>query len=118
MPDRLLRAVERGMAAPLAVFGFRAVGGGGTRGETVECTNGDVLIEVTVDYLEGEIWVSVRQRGGPALALEDVLSANSIKALHLSRLPRGVSAGVLEARLRKITDALTRDAPSLLGVVR
>jgi hypothetical protein len=58
----LLPAVERGLAEPLAVHGFVASGGGGQRGETVECSNGATLITISADWLEGELAITAKSR--------------------------------------------------------
>jgi hypothetical protein len=94
--------------------GFTASGGGGNRGETVECTNGFTLITVSADWLAGELSMSVQRAGGSPVPIEDVLDLGKIKDLHLRRLGRSVSAAAVETNLRKIAHALDEQAPDLL----
>jgi hypothetical protein len=112
--DRLLPAVERGLVEPLTQYGFVASGGGGHRGETVECTNGTTLITISADWLEGEMALRVQRSGQPSTAIEDLLDLTQVHGLHLLRLPRNVSVGTLEAQLRKIANALIEQVPELL----
>lgn len=114
MSSRLLPAVQRGLVAPLAAYGFVATGGGGNRGETVECTNGSTLISVSADWLEGELALTVRSAGRPPTAIGDVIDLTQIKGLHLSRLARNVGIETLEAQLRKLAEALIEQAPQVL----
>ncbi len=112
--SRLLPAVERGLLGPLAPYGFVALGGGGVRGETVECSNGWTLLTVSADWLEGELGVTVRTRAGLLSSLDDLIDLGRISGLRLTRLGRGVSAATVEAQLRKVADALIEQAPNVL----
>lgn len=115
MTSRLLRAVERGLVEPLADYGFIATGGGGQRGETVECSNGFLRITVSADWLEGELTVELGKPGQPSRPISEVLDLTRHSAFRLSRLPRDVSVGSLEARLRPIATALESDASDWLA---
>jgi len=99
--------------APLRSLGFRATGNGSHRGETVECTNGSVLITLSADWLEGQLDVTVTQLGGPAVPLAALVKVKG-KAIHLRGIPRSVTVGSLEATMRKIADALLEQVPQLL----
>jgi hypothetical protein len=112
--DKLLRAVRKGLVGPLRPLGFRATGSGSARGETVECTNGSVLITLSADWLEGELDVTVTQPGQPALPLAALVNLRG-KAIHLNRLPRSVSVGTLEATMRKVAAALLEQIPQQLA---
>lgn len=114
--DKLLRAVQEGLVGPLRPLGFRATGRGSARGETVECTNGSVLITLSADWLEGELKVTVTRPGQPAVPLDALIKLQG-KAIRLNRLPRSVSIGTLESMLRKIAAALLEQSPQLLANV-
>jgi hypothetical protein len=114
--NRLLRAVERGLLEPLRHYDFAATGGGGGyRGETVECSNGQTLIVVSADWLEGELSLTVQQAGASPVPITDFIDLSRIKGLHLTRLGRNVSTDTVEATLRKIGAALDEQAGSALG---
>ena len=113
--DVLLSAVERGFVEPLAEYGFVARGGGGNRGETVECSNGRTRITFSADWHEGELSVSVQRAGESPEMLEDLIDLGEIKALHLTRIKRGGSSGTVEATLRKIAGAIEAQAPHVLA---
>jgi hypothetical protein len=110
-----LDAVERGLVTPLLPHGFTASGGGGGRGETVECTNGTTLLTVSADWLEGELAVTVRKPGGPSVDIGEVIDLGRVKGLHLSRLGRGVSTERVAEQLKKLAQALMEQAPQVLA---
>jgi hypothetical protein len=110
----LLDAVQRGLVTPLTQHGFTASGGGGERGETVECTNGTTLLTISADWLEGELLVTVRKPGGPSVDIGEVIDVRRIKGLHLSRLGRGVSTEQVAGQLNKLAQALLEQAPHVL----
>lgn len=111
--DKLLRAAVSGLVPPLATHGFRATGSEALRGETVECTNGYVLITVIADWLEGELDVTVRTLNEPAKPLAEVIDI-AHKALHLTRLGRGASVRTIQAQLRKIAEELVTQRPDIV----
>jgi hypothetical protein len=112
--DKLLRAVQAGLVGPLRPLGFQATGSGSSRGETVECTNGSLLITLSADWLEGELNVTVTQPGQPAIPLATLIELQG-KAIHLNRLPRSVSVSSLESTMRKIAASLREQIPQLLA---
>jgi hypothetical protein len=112
--DRLLSAVERGLIAPLSRYGFSARGGGGDRGESVECSNGHALIRVSADWLEGELSVSLQRPGKPPIPIADLLDLTGVEGLRMTRLGRGVTVETLAATLKKIALALDEKVPELL----
>ena len=112
--SRLLPAVERGLVEPLSSYGFVAAGGGGNRGETVECSNGQTLITVSADWLEGELSVTVQRLGQPPVAVADLVNLDGVKGLRMTRLGRNVSASTIETSLRKVAEALANQAPEVL----
>ena len=112
--DKLLRAVESGLVEPLRQWGYRATGHGSFRGESVECTNGAVMITITADWLEGELDIRLAQRGTKAVPLRDLVTLQGM-GIHLSRLPRDVNATTLEATMSKIAAALLIQVPQLLA---
>lgn len=113
---RLLVAVEAGMVEPLGVFGFGVAGSDEThRGARVELTNGEVLISVDCDWLEGELTVSVRRGGGAEMPVEQLVDLTKAKALRLSRLGRSVSADALTSQLRKVSALLVEQVPDVLA---
>jgi hypothetical protein len=115
VPHRLLPAVELGFGPLLSRYGFVASGGGGARGETVECTNGTTLITVSADWLEGELALTVRSAGEAEMSIAEVIDLARVEALHLSRLSRSASTETVAAQLRKIAEALVEQAAELLG---
>jgi hypothetical protein len=112
--SRLLPAVERGLVEPLALYGFVATGGGGNRGETVECRNDQTLITISADWLEGELSVTVQRLGQSPVAVADLVDLDGIKGLRMTRLGRNVSVGTVESSLRKIAEALDEQATEVL----
>ena len=112
--SRLLRAVERGLVEPLARYGFVAAGGGGNRGETVECSNGQTLITVSADWLEGELSVTVQRPGESPVAVADLVDLDGVKGLRMTRLGRNVSVSTVESTLGKIAEALDEQASDVL----
>jgi hypothetical protein len=90
-PDRLLRAVERGLLPSLVELGFdiHAVASA-NRGSSVDLVAGERRIDVHADWLEGELSVELRDPDQPPQTL-----------VHLSRLARKVRASALEAKLRQ-----------------
>jgi hypothetical protein len=112
--DKLLRAVDRGLVEPLRQFGYRATGTGSIRGETVELSNGAVMITLSADWLEGELDIRVAQRGAKAVPLRDLVEVQGL-GIHLSRLPRAVTAASLEGTMRKIAEALLSQVPEMLA---
>jgi hypothetical protein len=90
-PDRLLRAVERGLLPSLVELGF-GIGSvaSANRGSSVEMVAGERQIEILADWLEGELSVELRDSDRSPQQL-----------VHLSRLARDVRSSVLEAKLRQ-----------------
>ncbi len=115
MSSRLLSAVERGLVGPLEIFGLTATGGGGERGETVECSNGSTLITVAADWLEGELAVTLQRFGEAPQAIEDLLDLSQVKGLHLTRLGKGASVDVVAAQLQRVATALREQRGDLLA---
>jgi hypothetical protein len=108
-------AVERGLLGPLASLGYRPAGSkDGHRGAWVAIANGAVLITVTVDWLEGDLHVCLRSGPGEDAPLASLVDVAKAHGLRLSRLPRGVSAGVLESQLGKVAELLLADAQEVL----
>jgi len=115
-PERLTQAVERGLLQPLGAFDFRVAGSSSSnRGSTVDCTNGEVLIHVVADWLEGEVTVTLRSLGGAEVSYEAIVHREDAKALSLTRLPRSPSTGVLVSKLRRLGEALAAQAPDILS---
>lgn len=85
------------------------------RGETVELTGDRVLITMGADWLEGELEISLQAVGGRPIPLQDVVDLSHAKALHLHRLPRGVSTGVLTSTLTKTAQLLVAHAADVLA---
>ena len=84
------------------------------RGAKVTVVNRCVAVSVTADWLEGELYVSVSAHGGPEVALAEIVDLTQAKGLALSRLRRGASVGILEARLRKVGEVLVAQVAELL----
>ena len=104
------------MAEPLGAFGYRVAGSDEShRGAHVELTNGEVLISVDTDWLEGELTVSVRCAGGADIPIEQLVDLSKAKALRLTRLGRSVSADVLASQLRKVSALLVEQVPDVLA---
>jgi hypothetical protein len=97
--DKLLRAVDRGLVEPLRQFGYRATGMGSLRGEMVELSNGAVMITLSADWLEGELDIRMAQREAKAVPLRELVEVQGL-GIHLSRLPRAVTAASLEGTMR------------------
>jgi hypothetical protein len=111
----LLWQASSGLDA-LTDFGFTIAGhSGGHRGETLEMSSSLVLLTVSADWLEGEISVTVRGIGGPERALASVIDVDAVKALHLNRVRRGATAGMIETTLRKVAGALVEQAEDVLS---
>jgi hypothetical protein len=90
-PDRLLRAVERGLLPSLVEFGFDICAvGSANRGSSVDLVAGARRIDVQADWLEGELSIELLDPDQPPQML-----------VLLSRLPRDVRASVLEAKLQQ-----------------
>jgi hypothetical protein len=114
-PVGLLRQGISGLD-PLVPFGFAVAGhSGGLRGEALEMSNSLVLLTVSADWLEGEIAVSLRGVGGTEHSLDSVIDVGKVKGLHLSRVGKGATVGMVEATLRKIADALVEQAEDVLA---
>jgi hypothetical protein len=84
------------------------------RGETVEAVRDLVAIRVDADWLEGEVQVTVQTAGEPPVALDRVVDVARVEGLHLRRVPRSVSRGVVESTLSKIAAALVEQASDVL----
>jgi hypothetical protein len=101
-PDRLLRAVERGLLPELAQLGFslgaRSSAG---RGSLVELVSQECRLGIQSDWLEGELVVEVQEPGRSPKTL-----------LHLTRLARDINASALESRLRLAAPSI---AAEILG---
>ena len=86
--DRLLRAVEQALLPALpsdfAVSSVRS----GNRGSSVALHAPEVTLNVTSDWLEGELVVEVQRAGGPPSEI-----------YRRARLGRGASAGALQSKL-------------------
>jgi hypothetical protein len=100
----------------LAPFGFSVVSeNDGHRGSRVEIANSCATITVSIDWLEGELDVSVQGAGGKeAVALAELVDFAEVKGLSTRRLPRGVSVGMLERRLAQIGGLLVDQSRDLL----
>ena len=81
----------------------------------MDVSNGMVLISVTADWLEGELAVTLRSGVGGEVPLDRLVADARVKGLRLSRLPRGVSAGVLQSQLHKVADLLKTEAHDVLS---
>jgi hypothetical protein len=114
-PQGLLWRARSGLDA-LTDFGFTIAGhAGGRRGETLEMSSSLVLLTVSADWLEGEIRVTVQGVGGPERTLASVIDVDAVKALHLNRVRRGATAGMIETTLRKVAGALVEQAEDVLS---
>lgn len=86
--DRLLRAVAKALLPVLpsdfAVSSVRS----GNRGSSVALQAPEVTLNVTSDWLEGELVVEVQRAGEPPS-----------EVYRRARLGRGVSAGALQSKL-------------------
>lgn len=90
-PDRLLRAVERGLLPSLVELGFGISAVASTnRGSSVDLVAGECRIEILADWLEGELSVELRDPDRPPQQL-----------VRLSRLARDVRSSVLQAKLQQ-----------------
>jgi hypothetical protein len=101
------------MLPVLGPYGFTASGGGGLRGESVTVTNGYLLIEVSVDYIEGELDVRCGTSDSGMSRLEDLLPRGP-KALHTRRISRSSGVAVLSSALEKLITAMEEQRPDLL----
>lgn len=73
-----------------------------------------VLITVGTDRLEGDLTVDLQAAGGKPIPLQHVVDLSRVRALHLHRLPRGVSTGVLTSTLSKVAQVLQTQAADIL----
>lgn len=100
------------MSERLAEFGFDITDTQATeRGAHVEMSNGRVVVNVTADWLEGEIDITVND-GTSTRPVSDIVVLP--KAVHLQRLGRGVSTDVVAAQLTKVAEALVGQASTAL----
>ena len=119
------RAVTNGLVGPLSTFGFALrESDEGHRGAAALVSNDHVVIDVTLDRLEGELVVALRRVGGRSRPVGDVLDLRRIKGFKTARLTRGISSGSLEAQFRLLANALIdqlgaglRDEDALTGVL-
>jgi len=101
------------MLPVLAPYGFTANGGGGSRGESVTLTNGHLLIEVSVDYIEGELDVRCGTPDSGMSGLDDFLPKRP-RALRTQRISRSSTAAVLASALGKVAAAMEEQRSDLL----
>ena len=109
--DVLAAAASRSLDA-LIEFGFR-LGSvtGSARGSTVEVLNPCLRLLLSADYLEGELGVAVQVIGGPELSVGEILGPEIAR---MTRISRGASRGILQARLDDVFRALVTECPELL----
>ena len=97
-------------------YGFRIVADlESARASSVSLVKDCVVVRVACDWLEGEMFVSVRSVGGAEVPLAAVVNLDEAHGLSMIRMKRGISRGMLEARLRQIADLLEKQASELLG---
>ena len=84
------------------------------RGAAVRLSNGRALIEITADWLEGEIHVEAGSVGGPLVPLGQLVERSESHGLHLTRLPRAVTTAVLADQLTQVAELLLANQLSLL----
>ena len=111
---RLADAAPTGLE-PLVARGFRiAVVADSPRGEAIEAVSNLVAVRVDADWLEGELAVTVQAAGQPAVPLDRVVDLATVEGLHLRRISRSVSRGMIESTLSKIASALVDQASDVL----
>lgn len=109
--DKLALAVHLGMHERLSEFGYSVTStGGNKRGSHIELSNGWVVVDITADWLEGEITITVNHNGKSESINELVVLG---KGTDLRRLSRGVSRDVVGAQLTKVANALIEQVPHL-----
>lgn len=96
-------------------YGFRIVAElDSARGSSVSLVKDCIVVRVVCDWLEGEMSVSLRAVGGLEIPLEEVVDLDESHGLSMVRMKRGISRGMLEARLGQIADLLEKQASELL----
>ena len=97
--DRLISAVTRALLPRFEPCGLRlGPTTSGNRGSSATVMGDGIEVQVHADWLEGEVVVEVHRPGEPV-----------VTALHLRRLPRDVTVGVLESRLSKAADGVVAE---------
>src|SRR5437763_6781396 len=109
---RLLHAVTAAFAV-LDEDGFQVRDSqlGHDRGATVVVASDTVSIEVTGDWYERQLSISLKVTGSPWLPIERLLPDLPIAS---RPLPRNAKRGALEDRLNKTVTALREQAPEVL----
>jgi hypothetical protein len=101
---------------PLTARGFRiATVADSPRGEAIEAVGNLVAVRVDADWLEGELAVSLQAGGQPRVSLDRVVDLARVDGLHLRRIPRSASRGMIESTLSKISSALVDQASDVLA---
>jgi hypothetical protein len=109
-------AAERGMLPALSPLGYGIVEASASyRGAAVRLCNGRASIEITADWLEGEIHVDAGPIGQPSVPLGQLVDMGESHGLHLARLPRPVSTAVVADQLAQVAGLLLRHQASLLA---
>lgn len=113
---RLLTATEAAFGSWVANYGFRIEGTTARgRGNTSTVRSDLLLLRILHDSLEGEIVITVDRPGRPPVDLEQWVDLSAVSGLGLTRLPKGITSGQLESRLRKVADAIEAREPDLVG---
>ena len=111
---RLADAASLGLE-PLIARGFRiAVVADSPRREAIEAVRDLVAVRVDADWLEGELAVTVQAAGQKAVPLDRVVDLATVDGLHLRRISRSASRGMIESTLSKIASALVDQASDVL----
>ena len=113
--DRLARVAASVVAHDLQGYNFRISSVATShRGSQVEIANACVALRPLVDWLEGELSVTVQVVGGPETPLDLIVDTTGT-GLSLSRMKRDVTVGMLRERLQIVARLLVDQAPELLA---
>jgi hypothetical protein len=104
------------MLPSLAELGFQvAESRSSNRGSCVRLSNAYAWIEVTADWLEGEIDICAARIGEPSLELEQLVDLRGSRGLHLRRLSRSVRTAVVADQLEQAASLLVEHQRPLLA---
>jgi hypothetical protein len=85
------------------------------RGADALVANDHLVIRVTLDRLEGEMTVTVGLLGLAEWPIERVVNLAHVKGLKTRRIARAASSSFIEAQLRRLSEALIAQAPTVLA---